>query len=192
VLPKHLGRRVDALQSHTVRFAGQYRGPQVDGSVLAAVAAAARDREILRFRYSDHSGTGSERRVEPYRLVSFGRRWYLVAFDLERDDWRTFRLDRLDEDIAAYVADKTRQVQRKVIGEVVVEAPAGQVSARMGMWGTVEPLGPGRCRVRLGGRSVEDLAFWLGVLDADFRVVDSPELADAVRRIGARYARAAG
>ncbi len=208
VLPKHLGRRVDALQSHTVRVTGQRRGPQVDGSVLAFVAAAARDREILRFRYSDHSGAGSERRVEPYRLVSFGRRWYLVAFDLERDDWRTFRLDRLDEhrtvghrfalrplpaeDIAGYVADKTRQVQRKVLGEVVVQAPAGQVAARMGPWGTVEPLGPGRCRVRLGGRSVEDLAFWLGVIDADFRVVDSPELAAAVGRLGARYTRAAG
>jgi predicted DNA-binding transcriptional regulator YafY len=206
VLPQRLGRRVDALQSHTVRVTGSRRGPKVDGAVLAMVAAAARNREILRFRYSDYAGSGSERRVEPYRLVSYGWRWYLVAFDLERNDWRTFRMDRLSEqrtvghrfslrplpaeDIAAYVATKTRQVQQKVLGRVIVFATAEQVAARLGSWGSVEPDGPDRCRVRLGGRSAEDLAFWLGVLDADFEVVESPELAAAVRRLGDRYVRA--
>jgi predicted DNA-binding transcriptional regulator YafY len=208
VLPQRLGRRVDALQSHTVRVAGAQRGPQVDGSALALIAAAARDREVLRFRYHDHAGSGSERRVEPYRLVSYGRRWYLVAFDLERTDWRTFRVDRLSEshgighrfalrplpadDIAAYVATKTRQVQQRVLGRVEVEAPAEQITVRLGAWGSVEPLGPARCRVHLAGRSVEDLAFWLGVLDADFTVVDSPELSAAVQRLAARYGRAVG
>jgi predicted DNA-binding transcriptional regulator YafY len=210
VLPPRLGRRVDALTSHTVRVTGgQRRGPQVDGALLALIAAAARDREILRFRYSDHSGSGTERRVEPYRLVNWGRRWYLVAFDLERDDWRTFRADRIAEpdvsghrftlrplpadDIAAYVAARTRQVQLKVQGRVIMHLPAEEVAERMGSWGgSVEPLGPDRCLLALGGRSVEDLAFWLGVLDADFEVLDSPELAAAVRRIADRYARAAG
>jgi predicted DNA-binding transcriptional regulator YafY len=208
VLPQRLGRRVDALQSHTVRVSGVRRGPQVEGAVLAAIAAAARDREVLRFRYSDHSGTGSERRVEPYRLVSMGRRWYLVAFDLERGDWRTFRVDRLAEsrtvghrftarplpaeDLAAYVASKTRQVQQKVVARVLVHAPADVVAARLGHWGVVEPAGEGRCRAQLAGRSVEDLAWWMGVLDADFEVIDSPEFAAAVARLGARYARAAG
>src|SRR5690349_6451554 len=84
VRPTRRGRRVAALHSHTVRVSSSHRGPQVDGAVLASIAAAARDREILRFRYSDHSGAGTERRVEPYRLVSWGRRWYLVAFDVER------------------------------------------------------------------------------------------------------------
>jgi predicted DNA-binding transcriptional regulator YafY len=210
VLPPRLGRRVDALTSHTVRVSGgQRRGPQVDGALLALIAAAARDREILRFRYSDHAGSGTERRVEPYRLVNWGRRWYLVAFDLERADWRTFRADRIAgpsvsghrftlrplpaDDIAAYVAARTRQVQMKVRGRVIVHLPAEDVAERMGSWsGSVEPLGPGRCLLQLGGRSVEDLAFWLGVLDADFEVLDSPELAAAVRRIADRYARAAG
>jgi predicted DNA-binding transcriptional regulator YafY len=208
VLPARLSARVDALQSHTLRVTGTRRGPQVDGAVLATVAAAASDRELLRFRYSDHSGAGSERRVEPYRLVSMGRRWYLVAYDLERSDWRTFRLDRLTEsrtvghrfalrplpaeDIAGYVAQKTRQVQQKVVGRVVVQAPADEVAARLGAWGTVEPDGPERCRVQLAGRSAEYLAFWLGALDVDFAVVDSPELAAAVARLADRYARAAG
>ena len=209
VLPPRLGRRVDALQSHTVRVSAQRRGPQVEGRVLASIAATARDREIMRFRYSDHAGSGTERKVEPYRLVNWGRRWYLVAFDLDREDWRTFRVDRLSEprsvghrftlrplpadDIAAYVAARTRQVQMRVQGRVIVHAPAQEVAARMGSWsGSIEPLAPGRCLLQLGGRSVEDIAFWLGVLDADFEVLDSPELAAAVRRIADRYARAAG
>ena len=209
VLPPRLGRRVDALQSHTVRVSGQGRGPQVEGKLLALIAATARDREIMRFRYSDFSRTGTERRVEPYRLVNWGRRWYLVAFDLERADWRTFRVDRITEartighrftlrplpaeDIAAYVAAKTRQVQMKVQGRVIVHAPAAEVAARMGTWsGSIERQGPDRCLLQLGGRSVDDIAFWLGALEADFEVVDSPDLAAAVRRIADRYARATG
>jgi predicted DNA-binding transcriptional regulator YafY len=210
VLPQRLGRRVDALQSHTVRVAGRRRSPDVDGKLLAMIAAAARDREIVRFRYSDHSGSASERRIEPYRLVNWGSRWYLVAFDVERADWRTFRVDRMSEtrsvghrftlrplpadDIAGYVAAKTRQVQRKVTGTVVVHAPATEVARRMGAWaeGSIEPVGDDRCLMKLGGRSVEDIAFWLGVLDTDFEVVDSPELSAAVSRIAQRYARAAG
>jgi predicted DNA-binding transcriptional regulator YafY len=210
VLPPRLGRRVDALTSHTVRVAGgQHRGPRVDGALLAQIAAAARDREILRFRYLDHAGSATERRAEPYRLVNWGRRWYLVAFDTERADWRTFRADRIADprvsghrfalrplpadDIAAYVAARSRQVQLQVRGRVRVHLPAQDVTERMGSWsGSVEPLGPDRCLLQLGGRSVADIAFWLGVLDADFEVVDSPELAAAVRRIADRYARAAG
>ena len=208
VLPTRLGRRVDALQSHTVRVGAKRRGPQIDGRILAQLAATARDCEIMRFSYSDHAGSATERRVEPYRLVNWGRRWYLVAFDLERDDWRTFRVDRLSEprsvghrftaralpaeDIAGYVAEKTRQVQLKVRGRLIVHAPATEVESRMGPWteGSIEALAPDRCLVQLGGRSVEDIAFWIGILDVDFEVVDSPELTAAVERIADRYARA--
>jgi predicted DNA-binding transcriptional regulator YafY len=208
VLPPRLRRRVDALQSHTVRVSGRVRGPQVEGAVLALLAAAARDREIVRFSYSDYTGSASERRIEPYRLVNWGRRWYLVAFDVERADWRTFRVDRMSEprsvkhrfterplpaeDIAAYVASKTRQVQMKVTGRVIVHAPATDVAARMGSWtqGSIEDLGEGRCLMQIGGRTPDDLAFWLGVLDSDFEIVDSPDLTRAVERLAARYARA--
>jgi predicted DNA-binding transcriptional regulator YafY len=208
VLPPRLGRRVDALQSHTVRVSGRRRGPQVEGRLLASIAATARDREIMRFRYSDHSGSGTERKVEPYRLVNWGRRWYLVAFDLDRNDWRTFRVDRLSEphsighrftlrplpaeDIAAYVAARTRHLQMRVLGQVIVHTPAEEVAARMGSWSvSIQPQGPQSCLVQIGGQSVDEIAFWLGVLDADFEVVDSPDLAAAVRRVADRYARAA-
>lgn len=210
VLPRRLGGRVDALQAHTVRVAARSRGPQVAGSTLALIAGAARDREVVRFGYSAHTGDDTERRVEPYRLVNMGRRWYLVAYDLVRDDWRTFRVDRMREtrsvghrfalrdlpaeDIAAYVADKTRQVQMKHTGQVVVHTSAETVERRMGSWteGVIEPLGEDRCRVRIAARSPHEVAFWLGALDVDFEVEDSPELADAVRRIADRYASAAG
>ena len=140
VLPKRLGHRVDALQSHTARVAPYSRGPAVDGALLTLVANAARDRELVRFDYSDRSGQGSERKVEPYRLVNWGRRWYLVAFDPQRDDWRTFRVDRLKEtrstghrfklrdlpadDVAAWVASKIRAVQQQAYGKVLVQLPA--------------------------------------------------------------------
>jgi predicted DNA-binding transcriptional regulator YafY len=209
VLPARLGGRVDALAAHTVRVAGRRRHADVAGKLLAEIAAASRDREVLRFAYLDHSGSASERRVEPYRLVSWGMRWYLVAWDLGRDDWRTFRVDRMKEtrgvghrfrarelpaeDVAAYVASKTRQVQMKVSGRVIVHAPATFVEQRIGPWtqGSIEPLGEDRCRVQIGARSPQDIAFWLGALDADFEVEDPPDLADAVHRIGERYTRAA-
>jgi predicted DNA-binding transcriptional regulator YafY len=209
VMPKRLGGRVDALQAHTVRATRRRRDSDVPGALLAEIAAAARDREVLRFAYCDNTGSATERRIEPYRLVAWGQRWYLVAFDLLRDDWRTFRVDRMREvrsvahrfrardlpaeDLAAYVAARTRQVQMKVSGAVVVHAPAEFVRQRMGWWaqGSIEAVAEDRCRVRIGARSPQDIAFWLGVLDADFEVVDSPELARAVRLISERYARAA-
>lgn len=211
VLPKRLAQRVDALQTMTLRGSPRRRpGPQVDASVLTLVAGAAQDREVLRFAYSAHSGEASERRVEPYRLVSLGLRWYLVAFDVDRDDWRTFRLDRMREtrsvghrfrarelpadDVAAWVAAKTRDVRLKVLGRVEVQAPAAEVAARMEGWtvGAVEVVDEGCCRVSVGAPSLDSIALWLGVLDADFAVLDSPDLADAVRRRGERYLRAAG
>lgn len=218
VLPKRLGHRVDALQSHTARVAPYTRGTRtdrsVDGSLLSLLAHAARDRELVRFDYSDRSGQGSERKVEPYRLVNWGRRWYLVAFDPQRDDWRTFRVDRLEDtrstghrfklrvlpadDVAAWVASKIRAVQQQAYGKVLVRLPADDVIARMGPWlqgGGVEPLprderGDDSCLLTMGARTHADLAIWLGVLDADFEVVDSPELAEAVDRVAARYASA--
>jgi predicted DNA-binding transcriptional regulator YafY len=215
VLPKRLGHRVDALQSHTARVAPYSRGPRVersvDGTLLSLIANAARDRELVRFDYSDRSGQGSERKVEPYRLVNWGRRWYLVAFDPQRDDWRTFRVDRLKDtrttghrfrlrdlptdDIATWVASKIRAVQQQAYGKMLVRLPAPDVIARLGPWlegGGVEPHGDDACVVTMGAPTHGDLAFWIGVLDADFEVVDPPELADAVERLAARYARAAG
>jgi predicted DNA-binding transcriptional regulator YafY len=209
VLPTRLAQRVEAVQSFTVRSGRAPRGPRVESDLLALLAGAARDREILRFAYSDYAGASSQRRVEPYRLVNRGSRWYLVAYDVERDDWRNFRVDRIsdarsvkhrfalrplpDADLAAWVARGTRTVQMKFRATVLVHASADEVAARMGGWheGSIEVLGERRCRVDTGARSASDLARWLVFLDADFEVVDSPELAAAARALADRFSRAA-
>src|SRR6201747_987403 len=94
VLPSHLRRRVNALQTATVTLATS-GGPTVDPEALTAIAGACRDRERLRFAYRGRDATESSRTVEPHTLVNLGRRWYLVAWDCDRDDWRPFRVDRL-------------------------------------------------------------------------------------------------
>ncbi|MFH7595106.1 YafY family protein [Streptomyces racemochromogenes] len=96
VLPARLRRRVGALQSATVAVT-RGDGPSVDPRTLTAMAAAVAGPERLRFAYRARDGADSRRLVEPYRLVSTGSRWYLVAYDLEREDWRTFRVDRVSE-----------------------------------------------------------------------------------------------
>ena len=96
VLPSRLRRKVSALQKFTTPVPPAHPGPRVSAETLAVIAAACRDQEQLRFDYSSHDGRPSQRRVEPYRLVNWGRRWYLVAFDTDRADWRTFRADRIE------------------------------------------------------------------------------------------------
>jgi predicted DNA-binding transcriptional regulator YafY len=209
VLPGRLRGQVEALGAATSR-AEPWRRRQtpVDGALLADLAAAAGAREVVRFAYADHAGTGTERRVEPYRLVTLGQRWYLVAYDLGRDDWRTFRVDRVREarsvghrfrgrplpadDVAQYVADKTRQVLHRTTARVLLHAAAAEVEGRLAGWveGTVEAGRPDRCVVRLAGPSVEGTAFWLGSLGCDFEVLEPPALVDAVRAVAGRYARA--
>src|SRR4051794_32824603 len=94
VLPAHLRRRVQALQRATQTLQ-VYGGPQVDPQCLTVLAAAVRDRERVRFAYTARDQAGSRREVEPHSLVNAGRRWYLVAWDRDRNDWRTFRVDRI-------------------------------------------------------------------------------------------------
>src|SRR5262249_42071779 len=120
VPPSRLRHRLGALQAYTVAVPTNTGGPRVAPDVLTALVAACRDRERLRFDYRAHDGSASRRDVEPYRLVNWGRRWYLVAFDTDRADWRTYRVDRIepriptgprfaprplpDEDLARYVS----------------------------------------------------------------------------------------
>jgi predicted DNA-binding transcriptional regulator YafY len=131
ILPAHLRRRVGALRAATATLPADAWGgasEPVDPDVLTVLASACRDREIVRFLYRRRDGERGRRRVEPHSLVSLGRRWYLVAWDAERDDWRTFRLDRLERpapmgtrfaeravpggDPAAFVAERLRDLHR--------------------------------------------------------------------------------
>lgn len=205
VLPARLRRRVSALHSFALPMPAH--GPRADPETLTLIAGACRDHERLRFDYRTHSGSASRRSVEPYRLVSDRRRWYLVAWDTERDDWRTFRVDRIeprpppgprftprplpsDEEILARVARGTAEATWRYRARVIVHASAEYTRGRLPIPVEVEPLGEERCAFEPGSDYPEMLALYLGMLGADFTVVDAPELVTALRELTGRYQRA--
>jgi predicted DNA-binding transcriptional regulator YafY len=208
VMPPRLRRRVDALRSATVP-AVWGNGPTVDAEVLTTLAQACRDEEQLRFSYTAASGERTERHVEPHRLVSLGRRWYLVAYDLLRHDWRSFRLDRLcdphnngvrfrprklpAEDAAAYVRASMDGISAAAHAvEAIIHAPADKVRALIGQWATVEEVDEGRCRLLMTADQLDWPMFALGAVGAEFEVVHPPELVEHVREWGSRFLRATG
>src|SRR6201996_523243 len=166
VMPARLRRRVEALTAMTVPGSWDSGArPSLDPGALTTIALGCRDSERMRFTYTAASGAQTARHVEPHRLVSLGRRWYLVGYDLDRQDWRSFRLDRLTEprgtgtrfrprelpaeDAAAFVRAGIGTLWAVYEVEVVAEAPAEQVRERIGRWATVEPDGPDRCRITM-------------------------------------------
>lgn len=212
ILPSHLRRRVGALRAATATLpAGWWggAGATVDPDTLTVLASACRDREIVRFRYRRRDGEDSRRRVEPHALVSLGRRWYLVAWDAEREDWRTFRLDRLERpapmgtrfaeravpggDAAAFVAANLRGTQYRHVARVTLHAPADELRARFpGMWGTFEPLTARTCEYRGSDDSLDWLALRIAGFGVDFEVHEPPALAERCRELAGRLARAGG
>ncbi|WP_165546334.1 helix-turn-helix transcriptional regulator [Kribbella soli] len=205
VLPSRLRYRVNALQSYTVPIPGS--GPVVDPSVLTALAAACRDHERLRFDYASHSGALSVRTVEPYRLAHLRGRWYLVAFDLDRSDWRTFRVDRLtpkiptgprfpprdlpSEGLASYVDRSVSTAMWQFRARIRIFAPLAVVAARLpATAGVLTEIDESSCYLDAGSDSPGMLLRYLSMLDLDFSVAEAPELVDEVRKLAARYARA--
>lgn len=206
VLPARLRRRVNALQSYTV-LVHHRPGPTVDPDVLTALAGICRDHLSLRFDYEDRRGGASQRTAEPHRLVNWGQRWYLVAWDTDRTDWRTFRVDRIrprlpggprftprdlsDDDVAALVSRGVPAAARRYQARVTVHAPAAAIAERIGPWvGTVEAIDGETCILDTGADTLEILAVYLGMLDADFSVVEPPELVAHIRGLAGRYSRA--
>jgi predicted DNA-binding transcriptional regulator YafY len=204
VLPAHLRERVNALQRYTVATAAG--GPIVAAATLTAIAAACRDHQRLRFDYRAHDGTGSLRGVEPHRLVHTGRRWYLVAWDDERHDWRTFRVDRMEprsstgprfapreppHDVAAFVSRGVDAALLRHRARVTVHAPAREIVRRLPDAVAVEAVDDRTCLVHAGADTPHLLAVHIAMLDADFEVDGPPELVAALRRIAGRLARAA-
>jgi predicted DNA-binding transcriptional regulator YafY len=208
ILPSRLRRRVSALADYTVPIPPDSPAPPVDPTVLTTLASACRDHERLRFDYRSHDGSSTVRSVEPYRLVSWGRKWYLVAWDTERDDWRTFRVDRIEPrtpggprfrprefpgDVAAYVARGVSAAGYRFQARITVHAPAEVVAARINpAIGVVEALDEHSCVLSTGADSVETVAVYAGLLDADFTVSEPPELVERLRMLADRYRRAAG
>jgi len=207
VFPTRLRHRVNALQAYTVAATPTGSGPTVEPKVLATIAAACRDHEVMRIDYKKHDGTETVRSVEPYRIVHLGRRWYLVAWDRDRNAWRTFRLDRMQprhptgphfvpralpaDDIAAYVRRSVRSAPAKYEARVIVNASAQVIAERVPREIVVEPIDDTTCAVHARSNSVEMLALYLGMLGADFTVSDPPELVAHLNKLSERYAAAA-
>ncbi|CCH31918.1 YafY family protein [Actinosynnema sp. NPDC047251] len=209
VLPSRLRHRVNTVQTATVR-AGVAPGPQVSADTLMTIADACRRHERLRFDYTGPRGGASRRNAEPYSLVNFGRHWYLVAFDVDRDDWRTFRVDRLDprppagprftprdlpyDDVAAYLADRLSARAWACQATVRLHEPADAVAGRVwpGM-GAVEAVDSTSCLLHLGAETATDLVWMITSVQADFTLVSGPpELAGAFRRQARRCLDALG
>ena len=207
MMPKRLRHRVDALRSMTVPAVGTVGGAEVDAGLLTGLAQACRDTDRVGLVYTDAAGTRTDRHVEPHRVVSLGRRWYLVAYDLTRHDWRCFRLDRIAEsrptglrfrprdlpaqDAAEFVRARidSRLVPHTV--EAVVHAAAGQVRGRIGQWAEVVEVDERRCRIRMHADTLDWPAMALGSLSAAFEIVGPAELADHLRDWAERFGRAA-
>jgi predicted DNA-binding transcriptional regulator YafY len=212
VMPSRLRRRAGAVAAMTesaswdTARAGQ--AATVNPDVLATAALACRDSERIRFAYGAANGERTERQVEPHRLVALDRRWYLVAYDLTRNDWRSFRLDRVlgvpqqtgarfrprtlpAADAAEFVRRNVTAASRPWRVEALVEAPAAPVRERLGRWAMVTESGPARCTVTITNPETLDWAvIALGVTGADFRVLTPPELAERIADWGARFTRA--
>ena len=209
VLPPRLRHQVQTLQDVTLQVQRRRYIATVDAETLTTIARLARDHFMLRFDYSDRRDTVSQRRVEPYRIVHAGQRWYLVAWDLDRDDWRTFRVDRMrpgmspgarfsprpltDTEVEALVSRGVPPEARRHQARVVVHVPAEQLAERVGPWiGRVTPIDETSCALTTGAERLEDLAAYLGLLHADFTVTEPPELVAQLRVLAARYGSAAG
>ena len=209
VMPPRLRRRVDALAAYTVPavFSGS-SGPTFDSELLGTLALACRDDERVGFGYRTRDGATMDRAVEPHRLVSVGRRWYLVGWDLTRHDWRSFRLDRMTGvtttgarfrqrdlpggDAAEFVKSGLSAVPQRHHVSVRVDTPAEVVRRAVGHWGLVEELAGDACRLTM---QVDDLAWPLFVLagvEAEFEIEGPEELLRRTAEVSKRFARAAG
>ena len=215
VLPSRLRHRADALRFTTIPTRpGDAAVEAVSPDVLIALSSAIRSRETLRFDYAsrdpdvDSSGP-APRRVEPHHLVASGGRWYLVAWDLERDDWRLYSAGRITPrtptgprfaprevpggDVREFVAARFKGSNENAwpcIGTVILDLPAAAVLPFAGD-GTVAALDDGRCSLELGSWSWGSLAANLGRFEVAMEVVQPPELRDAFAVLAARYASAA-
>jgi predicted DNA-binding transcriptional regulator YafY len=205
VLPTRLRQRVGALAAlGSASLAGPSgAGAVVDPDHLTRLAAATEARERVGFDYAAADGTRSERRVEPYGLVAAGRRWYVVGFDVDRDDWRTFRLDRLAGLRSLGGRGTTRALPARTAGDylvgtmldraptyeavVTVHAAAADARARLGdAAAEVEEIDARSCRVRLWPETAEWLTARLLALDCDVDVHEPPELVGRLRTFAAR------
>lgn len=211
LMPPRLRRRMNALKSQT-EAPGPWAGaPTIDAAVLTTLAQACRDDEPLKFAYTaaprdGHSET-THRWVEPHRLVSLGRRWYLVAYDRDRQDWRSFRVDRIAdvattgqrfrprelpaEDALTFVRSGFRRMPQRYAVRVRFAAPAAVLESFVGRWAEIESIDEGSCRMAMNTDALDWPMFVLANIDAEFAIEGPDELAAKVQEAAQRLARAA-
>ena len=206
LMPPRLRRQMDAVSSQT-ETPGPWEGaPTVDATVLTTLAQACRDDELVEFDYTAREAETTHRRVEPFRLVSLGRRWYLVSYDRDRQDWRSFRLDRIASprptgqkfrprdlpaaDALTYVQQGIRRMPQQYAVRVRVAVAAEVLDREVGRWGTVTPDDEG-CVLEMNVDSLDWPVMVLASSGADFVVESPPELAARVAEVGERFSRAA-
>jgi predicted DNA-binding transcriptional regulator YafY len=210
VLPHHLQRQVSAMHDAVLKgpenTGSNVDDPVVDAGLLKALAAAIRDRVEVRFDYRWRH-PADRRQVEPYRLVSWQRRWYLVARDAHTDVWAPYRVDWMTlktpggrrfspvafpgEDYTSFVLREVAFAGWAVHARVLVDASADEVLRRINPTvGVVEAVDDAHSVLVTGGDSVEVVAVWIGMLGLDFHVTEPPELVEALRVQARRYAAA--
>lgn len=209
LLPPRLRTRAQAVAAYTESASNT--DAAVDPDLVAALTTACRERTRVRIEYRSRTGQTTDREVEPHRVVGVGRRWYLLAWDTTREDWRTLRLDRMHlqnvitvrlfeprplpaEDIAAYVLDRVLRTPGPYQAELVVQEAAPRLVDRLPPHAVVEPITARSSRVLLSADSPRHLAPWLGQLEADFRPAHpdrDTELVKEIQRVQQRYAAAA-
>lgn len=206
LMPPRLRRQMDALRSQTERLPWS-GGPAVDPTLLTMLAQACRDDEPMHFTYTARESEPTDRWVEPHRMVSMGRRWYLVAYDRTRQDWRSFRVDRISEprtsgqrfrprelpaeDALSFVQAGIRRMPQRYDVRVVLDATVEQVAEVVGRWGRASGT-DGRAVLEMNVDSLEWPLMLLANTEAHFAVESPPELAEAVARVASRFTRAAG
>lgn len=204
LLPSRLRKRASALHSVTISLARPEAAPSID--VLTQIAGACRDHVKLGINYRDRAGNVTSRVVEPLRLVHTGRLWYLVAWDAQRRDWRTFRMDRVARlastgpqftprnfpgDIAEYVSRSIRQVPYRYRMRIKLQGSVTELAKRIPSWcGVLEALDEESCTLSTGADSIEALAAQVILTGTDFAILDAPELVAELREIAARLDRA--
>ncbi|MEU9507072.1 transcriptional regulator [Micromonospora sp. NPDC048170] len=211
VMPSRLRHRINALQITAVERPTTRPTVSIDGDVLLAISSAVQAHEILRFDYGSEIADEPPRRVEPHHVVTWDGRWYLVAWDLDRADWRTFRADRITlripngprfkprelpgGDVTTFVVNRFRGADDGSIdwpcqGTAILDLPAATV-ALYTHDGIIEEFGPDRCRLTLGSWSWPSLAAAIARFDTEIEVVGPAELVDAFGHLARRFARTA-